>query len=333
MRSRAPTRGAPTVLILILIFMNIDFLRDKKIGVLAGGTSSEREISLKSGKAVLNALCGDGLNAVFIDVREGETEFLAGVAQSGIDVAFIALHGRFGEDGTVQKLLESVNTPYTGSDAAASKVAYNKLFSRIKFKEKGLRVPDYIVTDAGKDYEEEDAFFPCVVKPACEGSSIGLSIVNSRVGFREALDRAALFGEKIIVEKFVAGREMTVGILGMQPLPVVEVRPAQGVYDFNAKYIANDTEYIVPAALSESELFRVQEAGVKAHAALGCGFFSRVDLILSTGGEVVILEVNTIPGFTERSLFPMAARAAGIGFSELCIRMLRDAFERHRVRQ
>ncbi len=298
----------------------IDLLRKYKIGVLAGGSSSEREISLASGEAVFNALTGAGLDAVFVDVKEGEFHSL--IDRAGIDLAFIALHGRFGEDGTVQRMLGQRGIPYTGSGPGASALAMDKLASRKRFEDGGLRVPECGVVRAGENCSCPDLGFPCVVKPAREGSSVGLSVVSSRDGMAEAIGKAGEYGEEVIVEKFVSGREITVGVLSGRALPVVEIIPAGGVYDFRAKYRSADTEYVVPANLSETDSRLAHEAGLRAHAALGCEGFSRVDMRLSDDGEVFVLEVNTIPGFTERSLLPMAAKAAGLDFSLLCVTML-----------
>jgi len=304
----------------------IDLLKKYRISVLAGGASSEREISLKSGRAVFAALGSLGLEARFIDVKSGD--FVRLFEGPAADIAFIALHGRFGEDGSVQKLLEERGIPYTGSGPDASRTALDKLLSKEYFARSGLRVPDHVVVRGTKELESAGIDFPCVVKPRCEGSSIGLSVVGSRDRLAEAVSKAASFSEDVIVEEFIKGRELTVGVLGGKALPVVEIACADGVYDFNAKYESSDTRYIVPADLDEDTGRRAREAGLRAHSALGCAGFSRVDMRLSDDGEVFILEVNTIPGLTERSLLPMAAKASGLDFSQLCVNMLYDAIER-----
>ena len=299
--------------------VNLDRLRKYKIGVLAGGFSSERDISLKSGKAVFDALASGGLDVVFIDLKEPS---LDGV---DVDAAFIALHGKFGEDGTVQKMLAERRIPYTGSGPEASRVALDKIGSKNKFKAAGLSVADHVVLLKGSEPEQDGLWYPCVVKPRYEGSSVGLSVVRDKKDLGKAVVEAALYGEDILIEEFIPGRELTVGILEERPLPVVEIVAAGGVYDFAAKYKAGDTKYIVPAELDEGTYRKAQNAGIKAHEALGCKGISRVDMRLGDDGELYVLEVNTIPGMTERSLLPMAARAAGLDFAELCFRMIESA--------
>ncbi len=304
---------------------DIDKLKKYKIGILAGGPSSERVISLKSGSTVRGALEGAGLLPVFIDVSEDS--LMSAVEEAGIDVVFIALHGRFGEDGTVQRMLEGKGIPYTGSGPEASHLALDKLASKKLFEEKGLNTPLYKVAKRGC-FETPDVNVPCVVKPRYEGSSVGLSVVEDESLIAEAVSIAAEFDEDIIIEEFIPGREITVGVLEGKALPVVEIIPAEGVYDFEAKYNSKDTRYIVPAELDPETALKAQDAGLKAHNALGCADFSRVDMRLSEDGKVYILEVNTIPGLTERSLLPMAAGAAGVDFLGLCVKMLLGALAR-----
>ncbi len=308
----------------------IEVLRKFRIGVLAGGESSEREISLKSGKAVFEALRKAGLDPLFLDVNE--KDFSSVIEKSGIDAAFIALHGRFGEDGTVQRMLQKRNIPYTGSGPDASALALDKMASKEQFIARGLNVPEYIVVYRGEDISELDVWFPCVVKPRFEGSSIGLSVVSSETKLHQAIDNAFMFGEEVIVERFVPGREITVGILDEKALPVVEIVAHEGVYDFDAKYRSDSTEYVVPAKLDESDSRFAQETALEAHKALGCKGFSRVDMRLSDNHEIFVLEVNTIPGLTERSLLPMAAKAAGLDFPGLCVKMLLVAFEKRKTK-
>ncbi|MDP8298991.1 MAG: D-alanine--D-alanine ligase [Candidatus Tantalella remota] len=304
---------------------DIDKLKQYKIGILAGGPSSEREISLKSGRTVQGALEGAGFDPVFIEVNEDP--FMRVVEEAGIDVVFIALHGRFGEDGTVQRMLEDEGVPYTGSGPEASHLALDKLASKKLFEEKGLNIPGYKV--AKRDHPVPvEAAVPCVVKPRFEGSSVGLSVVEKKSLLDEAVSIAAEFDEDIIIEEFIPGREITVGVLDGKALPVVEILPAEGIYDFEAKYHSRDTKYVVPAELESEAYLKAQDAGLKAHNVLGCEDFSRVDMRLSEDGKVYVLEVNTIPGLTERSLLPMAAGAAGVDFLGLCVKMLLGALAR-----
>lgn len=298
-------------------------VRSYRIGVLAGGTSSEREISLKSGKAVFNALKTEGLDAVLLDVDE--SDFLLQIRKNKIDIVFIALHGRFGEDGTIQKILDDADIPYTGSSACASRLAIDKLLTKDVLIKNGITVPGYKVVNKETDISLLDLVYPCVVKPRYEGSSVGLSILRSGKNTRKAVETALKYSDEILIEDFIPGRELTVGIFSGEALPVVEIITETGVYDFKAKYESSKTKYIVPAELNRDIFCLCQQISLKAHNALGCGEFSRVDLRLKEENEVFVLEINTIPGFTERSLFPMAAKARGLGFSQVCLRMIESA--------
>ena len=303
----------------------LDTLWDKKIGVLAGGASNEREISLKSGNAVLSALKKKGLNVHLIDVDP--SSFHLDVEVSRIDVAFIALHGEFGEDGTVQNMLDEKGVAYTGSGPGSSRSALDKIASKKVFIEAGLLVPGYDVVDKNDDIDYTGIGLPCVIKPQYEGSSIGLTVVNDPEEIPAAIERAFRCGERIMIEDFIPGREITVGILGDMPLEVIEIKPDGGVYDFKAKYQSSITEYIVPAELEENVAVKAKEAALKAHQALGCKGLSRADFRLGSNGDIFILEVNTIPGMTEKSLLPMAAKACGIEFGDLCVKILENAIE------
>lgn len=300
-----------------------------RVGVLAGGPSSEREISLRSGRAVYNALAQAGVDVVMLDAGPD----MAGmIRSSGVDVAFIALHGRFGEDGTVQRMLDSLRIPYTGSGAASSSVAIDKVASKEAFIRSGLAVPKYVVFEKGR-YAPEDADslgLPIVVKPHLEGSSIGLSVVRRGEDLAAAVEIAFTHGPKVLVEEYIDGRELTVGILDDEPLPVIEIVAREKVYDYKAKYSDPDTRYLVPAPLDEETSRRAQDLGLRSHRALGCRCFSRVDMMLDRSGGLYVLEANTIPGMTERSLLPKAAAAAGLEFGQLCLKLVEDALERWR---
>ncbi len=302
----------------------INELRNYKIAVLAGGPSSEREISLKSGKAVHDVLASSGLDPLFVDIRE-ESEFIAILERTKIDIAFLALHGRFGEDGTVQRILEEKKILYTGSGPEASYLALDKIRSKESFIGEGIVTPEYKVFRKGEKVRSDEIWCPCVVKPNDEGSSIGLTIVFDKMDVEGAFREASKYSDEVMIEKFIPGREMTVGILDDKPLPVVEIVTESGVYDFEAKYRSSGTKYLAPAGIDDKLRHKAQEVGVASHKALGCSGFSRVDIRVTDNDEVYVLEVNTIPGLTERSLLPMAAKAAGMSFGELCIKILNSA--------
>ena len=303
------------------------------IGVLMGGYSSEREISLKSGKAVLDALQAAGYRASGLDLTAREEErILETIQTAAIDVAFIALHGRLGEDGTIQSILERAAIPYPGSGVAASRLAINKAKTQSLLKAKGIPVADFavVINEAALDIAKilQNLTLPLVVKPACEGSSIGIVVVREKENLEVALREAFRYGNEVLVERYLPGKELTVGILGNGALPVVEICPKNKFFDFTAKYQPGMTDYVVPAAIPRETAILAQQAAWAAHEALGCEDFSRVDIILDENGSPHVLEVNTIPGFTATSLLPKAARAAGLDFTELCLKLIRSAYEK-----
>jgi D-alanine-D-alanine ligase len=303
-----------------------------RIGVLMGGPSSEREISLLSGKAVYEALKSAGLDVVAIDITTDDADIDKSVIGSeNIDCAFIALHGRFGEDGTIQKILEDMRLPYTGSGVLASQLAMDKVASHRLFQESGLCVPKYAVA-CKNNYSGErlDELFsyPIVVKPVTGGSSIGLSIVDKKEDFIKAMDLAFTYDGRAMVDEYIKGRELTVGVLEDKALPVIEIIPKNEFFDFEAKYQSGLTEYVVPAKLDDATATKVQEAGLAANKLLGCFGCSRTDIILTPAGLPYILEVNTIPGMTATSLLPKAARNVGIDFTQLCLTLIRLAYEK-----
>lgn len=315
-------------------------IRTKRIGVLAGGMSSEREISLKSGTAVFRALTDEGLNAIFLDVNDDICDI---IKKNNIDIAFIALHGKFGEDGTVQKMLEDLGIPYTGSGVEASKRALDKIASKEAFVAAGISTPRYVVINkdewrsgpdvgaglkparSGRPQGSPLQVWPLVVKPPLEGSSIGLSIVSDMDAFEKAVFKAFEFGPTVLIEEYISGRELTVGILNDKPLPVIEIVPKNKVYDYEAKYKSPDTDYLVPAPIDPVMFKKAQDLGLAAHKALGCRSVSRVDIMAANDGNLFVLEVNTIPGMTERSLLPKAAGVAGLSFSKLCLKLISSA--------
>ncbi len=301
---------------------------EKYIVVLMGGISPEREISLQSGKAVANALSKDNNNVIKIIVNDDMVNELDNYK---IDVAFIALHGYFGEDGGIQEVLESKGIPYTGSGISASRLAMNKVESKAIFRKNNIPTPDYLVVSAEQSMSEitkgvKKLKLPVITKPVSNGSSIGISIIQEYIGIKDAIEQTGSYSEEILVEECIEGRELAVSVLNDKVLPVIEIKTATGFYDYEAKYKSDKTQYIVLTSadessgttLSHSVYNRVQELAVLAHKSLGCRAFSRVDMILNKDGEIYVLEVNTIPGFTERSLLPKAAAAANISFSELC---------------
>jgi D-alanine-D-alanine ligase len=297
-----------------------------KIGVLAGGTSSEREISLKSGRAVYDALKKAGVDAYLIDIRDEAYDVKK---YDPIDVAFIALHGRFGEDGSIQAILEHAGIPYTGSGPKASKLAIDKIAAKDIFIKNGIPVPRYIVFEKSS-YDIKKALplgFPVVVKPQREGSSIGLSIAKDIPGLEEAMKKAFEYGPRILLEEYIEGRELTVGVLDDEPLPVIEIVAKKGVYDYMAKYDDPETKYLVPAPVEKADFEKAKRLGKLSHRALGCRSFSRTDMMMDKRGNIFVLELNTIPGMTERSLLPKAAGATGLGFGELCIKLIENALK------
>jgi len=304
-----------------------------RIGVLMGGTSTEREISLKSGKAVYDILRQSGLQTVAIDIRTDNIEENTCLIKSHkINCAFLALHGSFGEDGQVQELLEGMSISYTGSGPLASRLAMDKIASRRIFESSGLRVPKYVVvkkSSYGKNCALSVRFsLPWVVKPATHGSSIGLSIIDKEADLKKAVDLAFGFDETVIIEEYIEGREVTAGILDEDCLPVIEIVPKKRFFDYEAKYQAGMTEYIVPAKLKAGIVRIVQSAALSAHKLLGCHGCSRVDMILGRDNLPYVLEVNTIPGLTQTSLLPKAAKGMGIEFGELCLRLIELAHEK-----
>jgi D-alanine-D-alanine ligase len=304
-----------------------------RIGVLMGGPSSEREVSLKSGKAVYEALKQLGIDVVAIDIKsDNREENIRLIRSKKIDCAFLALHGRFGEDGQIQAMLEHARILYTSSGIRASKLAMDKIASRRKFKAGGLLVPKCVVTDSGS-YKKLSSIpgklnLPLVIKPATHGSSIGLSIIDREQDLGRALDLAFDFDERVIIEEYINGREVTVGILDERALPVIEIIPKNRFFDYEAKYQAGMTDYVVPAKLEEKVAERIKETALAAHRLLGCFGCSRVDLILDVCGKPFVLEVNTIPGLTNTSLLPKAAKTVGIEFPELCLKLIKLAYEK-----
>ncbi len=293
----------------------------EKIAVLAGGPSCEREISLISGQAVYDALSALGYPVVMIDPMG---DFMDTLKKENVSLVFIALHGTFGEDGTIQRLLEKEGISYTGPGPQASEIAFNKEAAQRLFHRHGILVPPLFVLTSKEDISKQPPFgFPLVVKPAKAGSSVGVSILRNPEGYAQACENAFQYSDVVLVEKYIRGRELTVGILGQEALPVVEVIADREFYDFQAKYKDSGTRYEFPARLTEAERHSVVETALSAYHALESEVMSRVDIILSEeDGQPYVLEVNTIPGLTPKSLLPKAASAAGVSFSELCVKIM-----------
>jgi D-alanine-D-alanine ligase len=304
-----------------------------KVGVLMGGPSTEREISLKSGKAVFESLTQQGLDVAAIDVKSFDHRETAELIRSfNIDCAFVVLHGRFGEDGQIQSILEGLRLPYTGSGVEASRKAMDKVSAKKIFRKNNIPVPAELIIEKKSFLRgsliEPGFGLPWVIKPPTHGSSIGLSLVEKAVDADKAIDIALGFDDRALVEEYIKGRELTVGILENQPLCVIEIIPKNKFFDFEAKYQSGLTDYIVPAQLEDSLSRRAREMALKAHQVLGCFGFSRVDIMLDQQNRLYVLEVNTIPGLTSTSLLPKAARYAGIDFDQLCLKLLESAYEK-----
>jgi D-alanine-D-alanine ligase len=301
-------------------------MQSRKVGVLMGGLSSEREVSLRTGEAVLTALRERGHDAIPIYV---DHDVDVALRQEQIDVAFIALHGRMGEDGCIQGLLELLGIPYTGSDVMASALAMHKGKAKELFRLHNLPTPAYytLTEDDASDLAavHGDFGFPCVVKPIREGSSVGVAICHSLHELGPAIEKALCFDDEILVERFIVGKEISVAILEDRALGAVEIAPREGFYDYQNKYTKGATEYFVPPRLSPERYRGALAQALRAHIALGCSGATRVDMMVSDSGNEFILEVNTVPGLTPTSLLPKIADAAGLSFGELCDAMLAGA--------
>ena len=295
-----------------------------KVAVLLGGRSAEREVSLKSGGMVLAALRSRGVDAHPFDPAERSLEDLL---KERFQRAFIALHGRFGEDGTVQGILEWLGIPYTGSGVLASALAMDKLRTKRLWTAEKLPTPAYEVLGPDTNFRivARKLGVPLMVKPASEGSSIGMSKVRAAGKLEEAYQLAARHDRIVIAEQFVDGIELTGAVLGEEALPLIKLETPRDFYDYEAKYVADDTRYIVPCGLPPRKEAELRELCLAAFRALGCRGWGRVDLMLSKRGRPYLLEVNTSPGMTDHSLVPMAARAVGLSYEDLCIRILEDA--------
>jgi D-alanine-D-alanine ligase len=292
-----------------------------KVGVLLGGKSAEREVSLKSGGMVLAALRKKGIDAHPFDPKEKDVQELK---KQNFERVFIALHGRFGEDGTVQGTLEWLGIPYTGSGVLASALAMDKLRTKRLWKAEGLPTAPYEVLEKATDLKAVARRLgtPLFVKPASEGSSVGMTKVRGAAELDEAYALAVNYDPVVIAEKFIDGPELTVAILGEEVLPAIRIETPREFYDYEAKYMANDTRYLIPCGVAAKKEKDLQALCLKAFRSLGCRGWGRVDLMLDRRGRPFLLEVNTAPGMTDHSLVPMAARAVGISYEDLCVKIL-----------
>lgn len=302
-----------------------------KVGVLLGGYSSEKEVSIKSGEAISTALKSKGLDVVEIG-REGDIE--KDILAADIDVAFIALHGKYGEDGQVQSFLEKNNIPYTGSSAAVSRITIDKAETKkaLSGDAEILMAPSVLFRKDDSEEEIKNKYnslgFPFVIKPVTEGSSVGLSLISSANEFASSIAEAFKLCDTVMAEKYIEGKELTVGIIGDKILPIVNIVPKNKFYDFEAKYTKGMSEYIIPAKIDEKTTKTIQKIAYKCYKIIGCRHLSRVDFIYDEKEKkAYFLEINTIPGFTATSLLPKAAKISGIEFADLCISILDMALE------
>jgi D-alanine-D-alanine ligase len=300
-----------------------------KVGVLFGGRSAEREISILSGTGVLNALKAKGVDAHAFDPAERS---LADLAAEKFDRVFIALHGRYGEDGSLQGALEQLGIPYTGSGVMASSVGMDKITTKIVWLAHGVPTPKYAVIDTGTDLDAvvADLGLPLIVKAPLEGSSIGITKVTRAEELQAAVDVSRRYDKRVLAEQFIEGREFSVPVLGTGPdaraLPIIEIVAPEGNYDYQNKYFKDDTQYHCPAPLDAATTAAIQADVEKAYRTLGCEGWARIDVLLrESDGKHFLLEVNTSPGMTTHSLVPMAARAEGTSYEDLCVQILRTA--------
>lgn len=295
----------------------------RRITVMLGGPGAEREVSLRSGAAAARALRSLGHQVMELDPREPNWELPAGT-----EGVFLALHGTYGEDGTVQRQLDALGVPYTGCDAEASRIGFDKFLTKERCIAAGVPTARHVLIETPGASWPRGWNPPVVVKPVCQGSSVGLQFVDRVSDWSAALAEAMRHDSRVLVEERIVGRETTVGILDGRVLPIVEVRPKSGAYDYANKYTVGATEYLCPAPLEERTTKLVQQAALAAFQAIGGRDYGRVDVMLRSTGEPVVLEVNTLPGMTETSLLPKAAAAAGMSYADLCWKMMELAFRR-----
>ncbi|MCX8670318.1 D-alanine--D-alanine ligase [Gilliamella sp. B2865] len=297
-----------------------------KVAVLYGGTSAEREVSLKSGKAVFSGLQENGIDAHLIDTKD---HCITNLNQEGFTKAFIILHGRGGEDGITQAILTYQNIPYTGSDVLSSALTMDKLKTKLVWKSLGLPVADYVMVEKSQLIDIENIVknlgLPLFVKPSHEGSSVGMTRVDKAEELKAAIDVAFKYDNTVMVESFLSGPEFTVAIVGDEVLPAIYIKPATNFYDYDAKYLSDKTQYFCPSGLSDEKEQEIRKLALDAYKAVGCRGWGRVDIMFDNNEKPYLLEVNTAPGMTDHSLVPMAAKEYGWSFSELVKRILQLA--------
>lgn len=294
------------------------------ITIMYGGISGEREVSLVSGRAVHDGLKEVGIQTQLLDIQSTDWRL-----DDSTEFVFLALHGSYGEDGQVQQKLESLDIPFSGSDSASSKLAFNKFLSKEKFRKVGVPTPKAMVLETSVAFDQLSIELPLVIKPVQDGSSLGLEFVHSENEFLPALTRCLQVSNQVLVEEFVNGRELTVGILNGQSLPVIEIIPSDGGYNYKNKYTQGGARHICPATLDDATQSFISETALKAFTCLGCTHYGRVDIMLTQDQLPQVLEVNTLPGLTELSLFPEAAEVAGYSFPQLCKEMIRLSWDSH----
>ncbi|MFK4753226.1 D-alanine--D-alanine ligase [Oceanobacter antarcticus] len=298
-----------------------------RVAVLMGGVSAERPVSLRSGQAVLEALIAEGVDAVGVDVQD---DIAARLAREHFDMAFIALHGRGGEDGTIQGLLEWLKIPYTGSGVMASALGMDKWRTKLIWQAAGLPTPAAVLLGQQSDWQQvmNELGTDVIVKPAHEGSSIGMRKVHDAQALQDSYQFASQYDALVLAERWISGREYTIAVVNGQALPVIQLRTSHEFYDYEAKYESADTQYLLPSGLTAEKENELQQLSMTAFELIGCRGWGRVDVMADAEGRFWLLEVNTSPGMTDHSLVPMAARAIGMSFSQLVIQLLKEVQKR-----
>jgi D-alanine-D-alanine ligase len=296
-----------------------------KIAVLMGGTSSEREVSLSSGKAMFTASAALGYDAISVEFKDDILSHLDTL--KSVDIVLIALHGGIGENGRIQGMFESLGIRYTGSDALSSAICMDKHISKLLAEDVGIATPRWKRIRKGQSIYKNEFDYPFVVKPNSEGSTIGLTIVHNENDYDSAVEEAFKYDDEILIEEFISGKEITVSIVGEDVLPIIEIRPEHGLYDYECKYTKGMTEYICPAELNEDLTKRIKQTAFEVYKLLKCRHYGRVDLRLDNNNQHWFLELNTLPGMTDTSLLPKAAKATGISFEQLIGKIIKQSLD------